>query len=198
MAEPLSLELLKRWRDRGDEDAAAELFYRYAGRLLALARSQMSPALAQRLDAEDVVQSACRSFFVRVRDGRLMVQPGGEMWELLAAITMRKIYGQLEHQTAQKRDIRREQAQDESICWFEVEALARDPGPEDQAVLADERDRALRSLSPVHRRIVELRFEEYTTTEIAAQVKRSDRLVRLVLKEFGKGLKKRLAELDEL
>ena len=98
-----SLELLGKWRDEGDQHAAAELFNRYVGRLIALARSKLSPALAQRFDADDVVQSACRSFFVRVRDGRLAVQPGGELWDLLAAITLRKVLGQVEHHTAQKR-----------------------------------------------------------------------------------------------
>jgi len=199
VADLSSLELLGKWRDQGDQQAAGELFNRYVARLIALARSKLSPGLARRLDADDVVQSACRSFFVRVRDGRLVVQPGGELWDLLAAITLRKVLGQVEHHTAQKRSIKREEkpADTDSVCWVEVEAIARDPGAGEQNALAEECEQAMSGLTPIHRQIVELRLQELTTTEIAAKVGRSDRMVRLVLSDFGKKLEKRLAELAE-
>jgi hypothetical protein len=44
-----SLVLLERFR-AGDDDAAAEIFDRYFRRLTALARSRLSPRLAQRTD----------------------------------------------------------------------------------------------------------------------------------------------------
>ncbi len=59
-----SRELLVRYQ-RGDPTAAEAIFARYANRLLALARSRLSPKLARRVDADDVVQSTYRSFFVR-------------------------------------------------------------------------------------------------------------------------------------
>lgn len=191
-----SVELLERWRQKGDEQAASELFHRYAGRLIGLARSQLSRKLARRVAPEDVVQSVCKSFFVRVRDGRIEVQPGDELWTLLATITMRKVFGNLEHHTAKKRSIQREQepGPNDSTCMLDVAALAREPSPQDEAVLVEERERALKELSPLHRRIVELRLQEYTTTEIAGKVERTDRLVRLVLEKFGKQLQKRLGE----
>ena len=49
------------------------LFNRYAGRLTALARLRLSHAVAARVDAEDVVQSAYRSFFVLARNGKIVV-----------------------------------------------------------------------------------------------------------------------------
>jgi RNA polymerase sigma-70 factor, ECF subfamily len=60
-------DLLARWRS-GDQQAAAELFRCYAGRLAALARSHLSRKIGQRLDAEDVVQSVYRSFFADARE----------------------------------------------------------------------------------------------------------------------------------
>jgi len=194
-----SLELLGRWRDQGDQNAATELFNRYVNRLVALARAKLAPALAQRLEADDVVQSACNSFFLRVRDGRLLVQPGGELWDLLAAITLNKVLGQAEHHAAKKRSIKREVklADGESVCWLDIEAIAHDPGAGEQLALLEECEKAMSGLAPVHRRIVELRLEQLTTTEIAAKVGRSDRMVRLVLSDFGKRLQKRFAELNE-
>ena len=197
MPNPTSVELLDRWRDHSDQQAAAELFHRYAGRLIALARAKMSPRLARRLSPEDVIQSACNSFFIRIRDGRLEIQPGDELWSLLAAITMNKVFGKNEHHNAAKRSVQREQdpESNDSVCLLDVAAIARDPLPEDEAILVEERELALQSLAPLHRQMVELRLEEYTTTEIATRVGRTDRMVRLVLADFGKQLQKRLTEL---
>src|SRR5262249_16649412 len=62
MAGDTSAELLSRWR-KGDEEAASALFRRYAEQLIVLARGHLSEKLAHRLDPQDVVQSAYRSFF---------------------------------------------------------------------------------------------------------------------------------------
>src|SRR5262249_40685711 len=85
-----SAALVKRWTE-GDERAAAELVNRYTGRLLALARSHLSAKLAARLDPEDVVQSAYRSFFADARDDRFVLKRSGDLWRLLAAITLHKL-----------------------------------------------------------------------------------------------------------
>ena len=69
MLECESQQLLERVRS-GDKDAAEELFERYVDRLIELARKRLSPRLARRLDPEDIVQSACRSFFRLARAGR--------------------------------------------------------------------------------------------------------------------------------
>src|SRR5262245_4565831 len=78
-----SADLLARWQ-QGDEAAAAALYARYAGRLHALARRRLTPQLARRLDPDDVVQSACRSFFTGARAGRYVVRNDEELWRLLA------------------------------------------------------------------------------------------------------------------
>src|SRR5579885_725721 len=102
MMEALSVELMARWRD-GDQAAAEVLFQRYAGRLLALARSRLSAKLAPLVDPEDVVQSAFRSFFTGVRGDRFALRRSGDLWRLLVAITLHKLQHQVERQTAAKR-----------------------------------------------------------------------------------------------
>ena len=53
----------------GDDEAAREVFDRFARRLVGLARRRFDRRLAHRVDPEDVVQSAFKSFFVRHREG---------------------------------------------------------------------------------------------------------------------------------
>src|SRR5262245_34099594 len=101
-------KLLDRWR-AGDQQAAAELFRRYADRLIALARSRLSRKLAQRVDPEDVVQSAYRSFFADTRAGRYALERGGDLWQLLVAITLHKLQLQVKKNNRQKRAVEREQ-----------------------------------------------------------------------------------------
>src|SRR5262245_42676912 len=72
------------------EAAAREVFDRYLVRLTALARARISPKLAARFDADDVVMSAYRSFFVGLREDAFVVENGRDLWQLLVQITLRK------------------------------------------------------------------------------------------------------------
>src|SRR5271165_5672841 len=102
--EEISKLLMARWQS-GDSAAADELFRRYADRLAALVRSRLSSKLARRLDPEDVLQSAYRSFFAGARAGRYELKRGGDLWRLLVAITLHKLQDQADYHGAGKRNI---------------------------------------------------------------------------------------------
>jgi DNA-directed RNA polymerase specialized sigma24 family protein len=125
-----SAELVDRWR-QGDQRAAERLFEGYAARLVGLARSRLSGKLARRLDAEDVVQSAFRSFFDGVHQGQYEVSHPGDLWRLLVSITLHKLYRQARRHAAGKRALDREQpfgATPEE--WpVPVQQLAGEPSP---------------------------------------------------------------------
>src|SRR5688572_4792353 len=97
--------LLTRFR-RGQEDAATVLYLRYAKRLNALARSKCSPALAHRVEPEDIVQSVFRSFFRKAAEGLYDVPEGEDLWKLFLVITLNKIYAKSVFHHARKRDVR--------------------------------------------------------------------------------------------
>src|SRR5262245_50887646 len=80
----------------GDETAAAEIFERFTGRLIGLARSRLDQRLQGKVDPEDVLQSVYRSFFVRHRDGKFKLESWDNLWSLLAQITVRKCCRQIE------------------------------------------------------------------------------------------------------
>src|SRR6266567_4708438 len=91
MTDVPSAELLARYRQH-DDAAAAMLFHRYADRLTRLARSRLSRKLAARVDAEDVILSAYRSFFLLARGAEVTLRQSGDLWRLLVRITLRKVY----------------------------------------------------------------------------------------------------------
>jgi RNA polymerase sigma-70 factor (ECF subfamily) len=171
-----SADLLARWQD-GDKGAADELFGRYTEQLVALARDRLSSRLAGRLDPEDVVQSAYRSFFAHADE--YVLRRSGDLWRLLAAITLHKLHHQVGRHTAAKRAVAREQRLADDARPFDP--VARVPSPDEAAALIDEVEHLLQALSPLHRRMVELRLQGYHIAEIAAETHRSERLVRKVL-----------------
>src|SRR3954464_8249605 len=117
----------------GEDAAAREVFERFAGRLIAMARGRFNRLLARKVDPEDVVQSAFKSFFVRHRAGRLDVGGWDGLWNLLALITLRKCADRAEYFLAARRDAAREASGpdggDGSGAW--LVALDRQPRPEE-------------------------------------------------------------------
>jgi RNA polymerase sigma factor (sigma-70 family) len=171
-----SLVLLERFR-AGDDLAAAELFDRYFQRLTALARSRLSPRLAQRTDPEDIVLSVYRSFFVDARAGRYSLNRGGDLWRLLAAITRHKLLRQARHQGADRRSVELEVPLDR-VDEGRLRGRQPDPTPEDALALADELEQVLSQLDPFGRRVLELRLQGLQISEIAEDTCHSERSVR--------------------
>jgi RNA polymerase sigma-70 factor (ECF subfamily) len=191
MTDELSAELLARWQ-AGDQAAADALFTRYAERLLGLVRQRLSAKLARRIDPEDVLQSAYRSFFVGAREGRFALRRGGDLWRLLAAITLHKLRRQVECHTAAKRALEREGSDKEGAAGLKLDPqwLTEEPSAETAAALADEVEHLMRHLVPLERRMLELRLQGWTFKEIAAETRRSERTVRRFLERLREHLER--------
>ena len=190
-----SADLVARWR-RGDQQAATELFHRYAERLIALARSRLSAKLAQRIDPEDVVQSAYRSFFGDARDGRYHIHAGGELWQLLVTITLHKLQVQVQRNTRQKRSVDRERnfGSEDSLVGLQAQVLSQEPSPVEAVALSDELEQLMRLLEPVERRMLELRLQGADVYEIAADTNRSVATVYRVLERVKQHLEQARAD----
>lgn len=180
MTPETSLELFARYR-QGESQAADELFQRYVYRLTLLARSRLSPRLASRTDPEDVVLSAYRSFFVRAREGKFVIVRSGDLWRLLLSITLHKLYRQARRHTAERRSVAREEAWDGAAG--ESPLMSREPTPEEALAAADELTALLAALDPFARRVLELRLQEESLADIAAETGRSERTVRRALEQ---------------
>jgi RNA polymerase sigma-70 factor (ECF subfamily) len=188
--------LLHRLRS-GEDAAAREVFERFAGRLIALARGQFNQLLARKVDPEDVVQSAFKSFFVRHREGKLAVADGGGLWNLLTLITLRKCADRAAYFQADRRDAAREATgpASEDRPHPTLAALDREPRPEEAVILAETVEHLFRDLSVHEYPILELSLQGYTVPEISEQLGRAERSVRRLRERIRKRLE-RLQETD--
>ncbi len=188
-----SVEVLAKLR-AGDEAAAEQVFERYMARLTALARTRLSPRIASRVDPEDIVLSAWRSFFVGARCGRFTLRRSGELWQLLVAITMHKLYRQVRRHTAQKRAVEMT-SQADLAAVEERLAEIRSPAPEEVVAVSEEVESLMSQLTPFGRRVLELRLQSEPMSSIAADTCRTERTVRRELAKIRELLSNRLGVL---
>lgn len=170
-----SQELLARFHD-GSADAAELIFLRYVHRLTSLARLRLSERIARRIDPEDVVLSAYRSFFVAARNGRFELRRSGDLWRLLVSITLHKLHRQIAAHRTLKRSTK-----GESLHAIVDEIPSRDPTPEEVLSASEELEAILLELPPLARRILELRLQGETLEAIADETSRTERTVRRML-----------------
>ena len=188
---PTDASLLRRFR-RGEQDAATELYLRYADRLRTLAARKASADLKRRVDAEDIVQSVFRTFFRRAAGGQYDAPTGDELWRLFLVIGLNKIRKLGTHHTAAKRDVRR------TADGAEPFAAATVAGPDEAALdaLRLTIDEILAPLPPSHREVVELRVAGEQVPEIAARTGRAKRSVERILHDFRTRLRVHLDDPD--
>jgi RNA polymerase sigma-70 factor (ECF subfamily) len=168
---PSFLDLVKRL-ERGDAEAAALLFDRYARRLIGLARRRLDERVRPKADADDVVNSVIRTFCRRAAERPFNLNGPDSLWALLVEITLRKCGRWNRHFHTRKRDIRREHAPPLSDSDCDMEPLdAAAPRPEDEAVLREMVELLLRDLDERARTVCEMRLQGYEIEEMAVALK---------------------------
>src|SRR5262245_22327236 len=135
-------------------DAAEVIFARYAKRLSRLADRYLSRKLAGRVDAEDVVQSAFRTFFRRCAAGEFQIDRSTQIWQLLAKITVTKARVQGRRHTAARRAVSAEESPAKDF-----DPVAASPGAEDAAALVDQIEALLEGLSEQHCQVLQRRLQ---------------------------------------
>jgi RNA polymerase sigma-70 factor (ECF subfamily) len=177
--------LLRRFQ-RGSQDAATELYLRYVGRLRRLARARCPADLAQRVDAEDIVQSVFSSFFRRAQGGHYAVPDGEELWKLLLVIALNKIRAAGNFHRRACRDVG---------VTLSADLLADDlpdVRPEHDLALTQFRLAVAELLDgqpEVYQEILRLRIDGHDVVEIAQRVQRSRRTVERALVDFREQLR---------
>lgn len=174
--------LLRRFRE-GEQDAATQLFLRYASRLQSLAASQTSTTLTSRFDPEDVVQSVFRTFFRRASSGLYDVPEGDELWQLLLVLALNKIRSLGTYHRAQKRDVGRT-TRPTDLGSLESTREGREGEEASMRILKMVVEEFLDRQPPTHSQVARMRMEGYQVEEIAVATKRSKRTVERILAEM--------------
>jgi RNA polymerase sigma-70 factor, ECF subfamily len=165
----------------GDDAAAQEIFGRFTHQLVALALRNIDAGLRHKVDPEDVVQSAFKSFFFRYGAANLNVANWNSLWGLLTLIAVRKCAERAAYHKAERRDAAREVSspcEDEAAPW--AVPPGREPTPLEAAVLSETVEQLFAGLDEEERPILELSLQGYTTREIGDRLGRAERTVRLL------------------
>ena len=174
---------------RGETEAAEQLWQRYFLRLVGLARKKLQGGQRRAADEEDVALSAFDSFCRNAEAGRFpQLTDRDSLWRLLMLLTVRKASHLLRDEGRQKRGgsvtVAGESEEDQLLD----QALSREPSPDFAAQVAEEYQRLLRALGDAELESVALgRMEGYTVDEIATRlgcaprsVKRKLQLIRSI------------------
>ena len=165
--------------EAGDEDAARLLWQRYYRELVELARARFGTTPRRVADEEDVALSVLRCLYEGAARGQFAeLVNRGELWQLLAAITGRKVIDQQRRLNQQKRGGGRVRGDsvvhgnddDRSSVGFDQfggEAAT----PEVLAIAAEEFQRLMLLLDDDRlRQIAQCKLEGYTNEEIGQRL----------------------------
>jgi len=178
-----------------DTDPRA-IFEHFSRRLIGLARVHLDGRLQHKVDPEDVVQSAYKSFLIRYGDGALAAAGWESLWCLLTLITIRKCADRARYYEADCRNLNREAiaagGTASTAPW--LEAAGREPTPDEAVALAETVEDLLARLDGDERAIVELSLQGYSTQEISEQTGRAERSVRRLRERVRRQLEQQQAE----
>jgi RNA polymerase sigma-70 factor (ECF subfamily) len=178
----------------GDGRVLQEFWDQYGPQLQRLAERNLADAVRRRVGPEDVVQSVCRTFLRRARDGQYQVADSEQLWSLLCAITLTKIRQQVRFHMRKKRGLdveaRMPSRPDDSTAGFDPAAAG--PTPAEAAEFADQLQQLLASFDEEERQIIDLKLQDHTYDEIAQRLGSSERTVRRIMKRVQSRLKRSL------
>jgi len=174
-----------------DDSAVTDFWSRYEERLRRLAERNLSDRMKRRIDADDVVQSAFRTFLRRAGQDEFELRDRHNLLSLLTTITLNKIRQKVRHFAAQKRG-------GDSDQYFETMAdLGGDtPTPDEEAALR-EIEELLRGFDEEQQQVVDLKLQNHTNEEIARRMRCSERTVRRMIKRVEQNFEKLIREDDQ-
>lgn len=194
---PLDDRELIRLFKAGSESAARELFDRYCERLMKLAKRRIGQRMTSRVDPEDVLQSAFRTFFTRVKNDQFTFEGENDLFKLLIRLTVHKTLRQVAYHRAAKRNPEVETGQSSDAQEMMQQLAANEPSPEVEITLIDEFERFLEQLPEFDRKVLEMRLAGHSSNEIATELGSYDRKVRRVLERIEFLAKEHAAEQND-
>ncbi|MFO0953092.1 MAG: ECF-type sigma factor [Isosphaeraceae bacterium] len=184
------------------DEAARQIWERYANRLLVVVRRHLDERVRRREDENDVLQSLYQSFCTSRRRADEPLKSRDDLWRLLVHIALCKVANTAKRHHAGRRDVRREQPMHGggdaegggTLPDWMVEVMDRsEPSPDEALALHEELEGWLSPLPDDLRRIALWKLEGYTNKEIGDRIERTERTVELKLRVIRSRLEERFA-----
>jgi RNA polymerase sigma-70 factor (ECF subfamily) len=156
---------------RGEPAALDALIREYEPKVRVVARVLLGPALRPYLDSADLAQSVHKSIVTGLRENRFEFAGPDQLVGLAITVLRRKAARHWRHLQRQRRLSGDGPARDGDDLPGVLTALSS-PGtdPAAEAQFRDQLDHLCRHLDDAERRILDLRLEGYTPSEIADQI----------------------------
>lgn len=177
----------------GDPEIVQQFWDQYGDPMRRVAERQIAQRLRTRVDADDIVQSACRTFFRRIGEGQFDIADTESLWRLLLTITLNKARMQARYHTRDRRSIGREQAIPEhgAFAPSEQESFL------DKVDFEDMLQFVMEHLDDEQQQILTMTLEGKSQIEIADALNCSERTVRRMRGRIREQMRDLLsAELD--
>jgi DNA-directed RNA polymerase specialized sigma24 family protein len=158
-------------------------------RLLSLVRQRIGPKLGRRIDADDVVQSTYRTFFMHAANGDYRVMHAGDLWRLLASIALHKLCGQAERHTAARRCIQQENADGTDASDH---VGPSEPTAAEVVAITEQLQITSKQLTPDQRAALLAHLDGDSNESIATRLGKSPRTVRRLLAEARQQFERQL------
>ncbi len=176
-------DLVNEFQD-GSESAAKELFDKHCERLLRLAKRRIGQRMSSRFDPEDVVQSAFRTFFTRVKNDEFVFANEDDTFKLLVRLTVRKTLRRIQYHRAEKRNPEVEQGHQADGSEIFAHVASTEPTAEVEVALLDEFEKFVGQLPTLDRQVLEFKVQGFSTVEIAERLGTYDRKVRRIIERL--------------
>jgi DNA-directed RNA polymerase specialized sigma24 family protein len=169
MSEDGSVTTWLRALSTGNDDVAQNLWERYFGRMVELARNKLRASVSRAADEEDVALSAFHSFCQAASEQRFpRLANRDDLWQILVMLTARKAIDQRKYALRKKRADTATRGLDDAAL---ESIIGMDPDPAFAAAVADEFRHLLDRLEDEELRKIALRkLEGFTNDEIAVEL----------------------------
>jgi len=171
----------------GDANTVTDFWNEYGPRLQQLATKHLAVSMQRRVDADDVVQSACRTFLRRMQADEFSLADSESLWRLMCAITMTKLRWHVRFHKRQKRSVDQERHFESSggegfAAAQRITASA--PTPDEAVAFAEQFEQLMVGMDEEEQTVVQLKLEQYTHEQIAERLGCSERTVRRIVKRI--------------
>jgi RNA polymerase sigma factor (sigma-70 family) len=154
----------------GSDEAAQELFDRYAPYLLRAIRRRLNSRIRAKFDSQDFAQEVWASFFAESPNKRVFDSPSS-LVAFLTILARNKVVEAVRQRTQTlKRDVAREQSLDDSRSFDKGRIVGNEPTPSQVVMSQEEWGAFLGKQPPVYRRVLILLRAGSSPVEIAKEL----------------------------